>query len=578
MFNEFVQGELVPGTSYRVVSCIGQGGMGSVYEVEHNELGKRFVLKALLREFLGRGDLVRRLRNEWRALGSLEHPHIVSVTDAGATPTGVPYYVMERLSGENLAERIKRQGRLELGEALRITVEVLDALSAAHAIGVVHRDIKPPNIFLRRHGGCKILDFGIAKLLDGDASITGRGVAIGTPRYMSPEQASGEPVDERADLYAVGLVLFEMLSGQSPFEGSSAQEVFLAHVTKLAPRLNTLVPTIPASLDELVARLLAKKPAERVRSAKRVAEIIRQIVHTSLPRLSGFEDTDVVPFSSQLTAEEAVASDRPAASSRATKESPGGVPRPPSSRGPRSGSPGATEVLTYQDPAPPTRTSAPPIAGLAEVAASPVPWGLTPMPQFRGYSPKARSLFMRWGLAAVGLLLSVVLVRVGRSSLSSPVNGGETLAMTPASSVGSAIDTPRSKASPVVAAAGAPPTVSAVTGSEAERASADHSPSNAQNTSPSTLIPNRDRPVVGVSKGSAPSEGSHHAVESGPARSVPLQGEPPAEERVTPPRETEDEVGVMPAAARAKPSPAPGVTPKADSPGSSERRLPTSGL
>src|SRR5690606_29050491 len=131
---------------------------------------------------------------------------------------GVPYYVMERLQGETLGARLRTAGRLPLTEAIAIATALLDGLSAAHAIGVVHRDIKPPNIYLTVASGVKILDFGIAKLLDSSSPITSRGFAIGTPRYMSPEQASGGKVDGRADLYAVGLLLFEMLTGQSPFE------------------------------------------------------------------------------------------------------------------------------------------------------------------------------------------------------------------------------------------------------------------------------------------------------------------------------------------------------------------------
>ena len=191
---EFADEETIAGTRYRVVGLIGSGGMGSVYEVEHLELGKRFVLKALLRSLAGRDDLAVRLRNEWRALGRLEHPNIVSVTDAGVTATGVPYYVMERLHGETLASRLRRERRLPLAEALRIAADVLDGLSAAHRIGIVHRDVKPANIFLVAGRPVKLLDFGIAKVLDPQASqITGQGIAIGTPRYLAPSRRPGRP-------------------------------------------------------------------------------------------------------------------------------------------------------------------------------------------------------------------------------------------------------------------------------------------------------------------------------------------------------------------------------------------------
>lgn len=278
---EFAVGEMVPGTKYLVVSRIGQGGMGSVYEVEHVELGKRFVLKALLDQFCQRQDLVQRLRNEWRSLGRLEHPNIVSVSDAGVAANGAPYYVMERLQGESLAGALQRLGRFSLTDSLRIAAEILEGLAAAHDIGIVHRDIKPPNIFVTQAGITKVLDFGIAKLTDGASlELTGRGIAIGTPRYMSPEQAAGERVDGRADLYAVGLVLFEMLSGCGPFDGCESHEVFLAHITRQPPRLGELVPGIPAELEGLVAALLAKRPADRPQSAAAAAAALRSMSRT----------------------------------------------------------------------------------------------------------------------------------------------------------------------------------------------------------------------------------------------------------------------------------------------------------
>jgi len=276
---EFSDGEVVPGTRYRVTTLVGMGGMGSVYEVEHCELGKRFVLKALLRSLADRDDLGVRLRNEWRALGRLEHQNIVSVTDAGVTSTGVPYYVMERLLGETLATRLRREVRLPLVDALRIASEVLEGLSAAHRIGVVHRDVKPPNIFLVTGRQTKLLDFGIAKVLDPKASqITGRGITLGTPRYMAPEQATGDPIDARTDLYAAGLILYEMISGAGPFDTArDANELFLAHVAREPPSLIASFPEVPLALEQLVKRLLAKRVEERPSDASVVAAELRAL-------------------------------------------------------------------------------------------------------------------------------------------------------------------------------------------------------------------------------------------------------------------------------------------------------------
>jgi serine/threonine-protein kinase len=220
----------------------------------------------------------------------------------------VPYYVMERLVGETLGARLKRGPAFHLVEALRLAAELLEGLDAAHGIGVVHRDVKPPNIFLTPmrdpkpgyESQAKLLDFGIAKILDVEVTqLTGRGVAIGTPRYMSPEQASGDEVDGRADLYAVGLVLFEMLTGQGPFEGVRNSQVFFAHLTQPPPAISTLVGGIPPEVDRFVTSLLAKKPADRPRSAGAAAAALRSMIRTySAEDLS---DTRARPLSGVLT-------------------------------------------------------------------------------------------------------------------------------------------------------------------------------------------------------------------------------------------------------------------------------------
>lgn len=266
---EFSPGEVVPGTRYRVVGLLGVGGMGLVYEVEHLELGKHFVLKALLSDLAVRGDIVARLRNEQRALGRLQHPNIIAVTDAGVTSTNLPFFVMERLEGETLGTRLRRSGRLPVIEAIAIARGVLEGLSAAHEIGVVHRDIKPQNIFLSSGSRPKILDFGVAKVVDKASIITARGVAIGTPRYMSPEQVGGENVDGRSDLYAIGLLLFETIAGRGPFDDvRDANEMLVAHRGTPAPRLAGLAPGVTRELDAFVASLLAKKPSDRSPTAR----------------------------------------------------------------------------------------------------------------------------------------------------------------------------------------------------------------------------------------------------------------------------------------------------------------------
>ncbi|HTA90241.1 MAG TPA: protein kinase [Polyangiaceae bacterium] len=286
-FREFQDGELIAGTRYRVVRLIGVGGMGSVYEVEHIELGKRFVLKALLRELARREDLVARLRNEWRALARLQHANIVNVTDAGTSGSGVPFYVMERLDGDTLAAHLKQKRRLHVLEAVAVSAQVLDALSAAHDIGIIHRDVKPANIFLvGGGGGVRLLDFGVAKIADATSVVTARGIAVGTPRYMSPEQARGERVDGRSDVYATGLILFEMIAGVGPYDDArDANELLLAHLAREAPPLSSLVMGVAPELERILASMLAKDCRARPAHARVVAEQLREFAgrYRSLP-------------------------------------------------------------------------------------------------------------------------------------------------------------------------------------------------------------------------------------------------------------------------------------------------------
>ena len=275
-FREFSDGEVIAGTRYRVLRLVGVGGMGSVYEVEHVELGKRFVLKALLRELSRRDDLVQRLRNEWRALARLQHANIVNVTDAGTSGSGVPFYVMERLDGDTLAGLLRQKRRLHVLEAVNIASSVLDALSAAHEIGIIHRDVKPANVFIVQGGGVKLLDFGIAKIANATGVVTARGLAVGTPRYMSPEQTRGERLDGRSDIYASALTLYEMIAGVGPFDDvRDSNELLVAHMTREAPPLSSKVPGVSPELERLLTRMLAKDCRQRPAHAREAAESLR---------------------------------------------------------------------------------------------------------------------------------------------------------------------------------------------------------------------------------------------------------------------------------------------------------------
>ncbi|HEX4336112.1 MAG TPA: protein kinase [Polyangiaceae bacterium] len=390
-----------------MVTLIGSGGMGSVYEVEHVELGKRFVLKALLRSLTNRDDLVHRLRNEWRALGRLEHRNIVSVTDAGITTTGMPYFVMERLQGETLAARLRRDRRIPVRQAIAIAADVLEGLSAAHRIGIVHRDVKPPNVFLVTNKPAKLLDFGIAKVLDPKASqITGRGIAIGTPRYMAPEQATGEAVDARTDLYSVGLLLFEMIAGEGPFDRSrDPNELFLAHIAKTAPALTSIAPFAPPQLDSWLARLLAKKPSHRPDDAEAVAVALRAVAKelATVPPRATERDKDEPTFAGgpfdTLEAAQTVPSDGLSAQSGAdtrTSSAPlsGSVRSPSFSGVEQSGQTVRLDALTSSGDVA-TRTAAP-------LPETPLPVADTPVPGSE-LAPRSGRRWARAGLVVASV-------------------------------------------------------------------------------------------------------------------------------------------------------------------------------
>ncbi len=268
---------------YEIIDRLGVGGMGTVYRAEQRALGRDVAVKVLRRE-LGRDpDTVARFHREALALSNLRHPNTVAVLDFGQTTDGLLFLVMEVLEGEMLSTRLRRDGALPVSEALRITTGMLRSLGEAHRAGIVHRDLKPDNIFLARvdaHADAdelvKVVDFGVAKIRPGanDAPIdpvaTQEGTVFGTPRYMSPEQAQGRTLDGRSDLYAVGVMLFQMLTGTVPFGEDDAVVVMAHHITTPAPRVLDVAPEsgVHSELDDLVASALKKRPADRPESAE----------------------------------------------------------------------------------------------------------------------------------------------------------------------------------------------------------------------------------------------------------------------------------------------------------------------
>jgi len=267
---------------YEIVGPLGAGGMGEVYRAKDTRLGRDVAVKILPAHLSDNPEVRERFEREARAISSLNHPHICTLFDIGREGDA-DYFVMELLDGESLAARLER-GPLKLDEALRIAAQIADALAAAHKQGIVHRDLKPGNVALTK-SGAKVLDFGVAKLRDEAAvematrttPLTSHGAIVGTVQYMSPEQLEGRPVDHRADLFAFGALLYEMLTGQRAFPGQSQASVIAAILT-IDPRpVSQLIPTTPPALDRVVTSCLAKDPDERWQAASDLARELRWI-------------------------------------------------------------------------------------------------------------------------------------------------------------------------------------------------------------------------------------------------------------------------------------------------------------
>jgi tRNA A-37 threonylcarbamoyl transferase component Bud32 len=276
---------------YRVTGTVGRGGMGVVHAAEHALLGRRAAIKVLRSELSRDQEAVTRFFNEARAAAAIRHPGIVEVYDFGWTPDGAAFLVMEYLEGESLTRRSER-ALFRWPAALAIARQIAGALAAAHAMGIVHRDLKPDNVFLVPDpdvpGGerIKLLDFGIAKLAVASStlhSVTRTGAVIGTPTYMSPEQCRGVAVDHRADLYALGCVMYELCCGRPPFVGEGAGDVLTAHIHLPVPAMSNTNPEIPQIVEALVRRLLAKAPVDRLQTADKVILAIDALTSEPAP-------------------------------------------------------------------------------------------------------------------------------------------------------------------------------------------------------------------------------------------------------------------------------------------------------
>jgi beta-lactam-binding protein with PASTA domain/tRNA A-37 threonylcarbamoyl transferase component Bud32 len=260
----------VLGGRYRLVELLGQGGMATIYRATDSQLGRDVAVKVLHPEYGRDPDFVARFRQEAHAAASLSHPGIVSVYDFGTDDAG-PYLVMELVDGEDLAALLRRNGPLPPRQAARLVAEVARALDAAHDRGIVHRDVKPGNIMLTATGRVKVTDFGIARAW-ADAGLTLPGTTLGSVHYFSPEQALGEPATAASDVYSLGIVLYELLTGRRPWEGDSAASVAMARISAPPPRVSDVRPTVPPALEAIDQKALARDAADRFASAGAMAE------------------------------------------------------------------------------------------------------------------------------------------------------------------------------------------------------------------------------------------------------------------------------------------------------------------
>ena len=348
MANDPLIGKVLQGT-YELTRLIGQGGMGSVYEAAHARVDRRFAIKVLHCSMIKDEVVMARFKREAMLGSRLGHDHIVPVLDFDHTDDGNPYLVMELLEGLNLGKVMRDEGAMPLVRACSVIRQICRALSAAHAEGVVHRDLKPDNIFLcQRQGGGEqvmVMDFGISKVLSSESILTARSAVMGTPWYMSPEQAAGKTdrVDHRSDIFSLGILFYQMLSGERPFVGDSIPRVLYQVVTHTPPPLDQVRPGLPAGVTALVERAMRKKRDARCQSVdKFVADLARAL---------GQRWTEVMVAELGSSDDEAPIARQSTGSSRAT------LPFPPPPREPSQ--PEIERCNTEVSTAPPAEVNAP---------------------------------------------------------------------------------------------------------------------------------------------------------------------------------------------------------------------------
>lgn len=468
----------VIGGKFRILRMIGDGGMGAVYEARHEVLGTSVALKFLHTELARRQGLSTRFLQEARVSASIQSPHVTKVTDVEQTPDGTPYLVMELLSGESLQQLIDRQRKLPKDQAIDFALQILSGLEAAHALGVVHRDLKPDNVFITPSTGgpvCKLLDFGIAKLKQSaeNKGLTRPGALMGTPEYMSPEQLySADRVDHRADLYSIGVMLFEMLAGERPAIGEDAAAIVGNVMAGKVKRLDELDKSLPAELVAVVHRSIEPDKGRRFQSALEMrtalAPFAGQLSHagrlaaTPVPAgVSGFPPpVDTTPQKPPITADEpalqpatpGVAPTLPPEDEPAAGGHPATVGDMPAQPVPMGGTQEASKDLIANIAAQNAAAQAVPAAtaqSYGQSAASPPPAPFQPQPYPRPMAKKSGGgggliLALLGGLLVIGAVTAGILwVRQNKddSGKDPPLNLGGTSPATTVTGQGGA-DTP----------------------------------------------------------------------------------------------------------------------------------------
>jgi serine/threonine protein kinase len=286
-------GKQVDNGEYVITDRIGSGGMGSVYKADQPSMNRQVAIKVLHSRFATRDDLVARFRREARAMSQLAHPNTARVYKYGELDDGSVYFVMDYLEGRNLAHEVRANGPMDPDRAINIMVQVCGALEEAHRAGIVHRDLKPENVFLTSQGGTsdfpKVLDFGLAKMSEkqmgrGSMMFTQQGMVFGTPEFMSPEQAQGEVIDRRSDIYSLALIFYELLTGKLPFDAKSPLDIMKAHVKDPPIPLSQRVAgkSFSPEIERVIVTALAKKPDDRYATAVDFAEALKSCVTSGL--------------------------------------------------------------------------------------------------------------------------------------------------------------------------------------------------------------------------------------------------------------------------------------------------------